>query len=87
MSLQNITGSGVATVPFNTAVYIYVSCCMEVIQHARVAADPFPVGGNLGYTTWHLMGKHSSALALRCFSPALHPCLMRPTQTSKKMLE
>lgn len=46
-----------------------------------------PVGGNLSYSTWQLMGKRSSALALRCFPSALHPCLLRPTQISGKMFK
>lgn len=65
-----------------------LQCIFSFLLGGRHTAMPvwqqIPVGGYLGYSTWNLMGKHSSALALRCFPSALHPCLLRPTQISGK---
>jgi len=66
---------------------IYVAYWMEVLQHACVIADPFSTETNLGYTIWPLMSKHFTALALRCMTSALHPCLLRLRQIQRKMLE
>lgn len=49
-----------------------------------------PVGGNLGYTTWLLLGKDSSALPLRSFPSASFPSFLPtslPTEANSNQWE